>query len=244
MLGSKSIKSSTKGLRKNAQERLSQRKPVPGPSPIVVLPAMALVSPHSNRHEVKPALAFKLLKDIEQSVIVWQTELRRVVSAIEALHSQGPMVDGWLDCSTNDEIGSTQATHDTETTLLRHGDTDTLMRYVEALESQELDQGSSQGLDRGLGQEIGTETLRSETPASAVADSAGVSTGAQYRLCWLDDEGNVCSQPCPPEQMLVVSTAIARYQKCKQLLARRQMLEARLQSVVDGLTDVRNTAQR
>ena len=190
--------------------------------PVVVLPTMTLGSPYSNRHEVKPALAFKLLRDIEQSVLAWQAELRQVVGAIDALHAQGPMVDGWLDSSTDAEPSYTEASHGTETTLLRHADADTLMRYVEALESCE-------SVDEPL--------------AAASIDGNGYSVGrAQYRLCWLDGEGNVCSQACPPEQMAVVSTAISRYQKCKQLLAQRQILEARLQAVVSDLTGVRDAA--
>ena len=181
-----------------------------------------MVSPHSNRHEVKPVIALKLLKDIEQSILVWQTKLRQVVKAIEDLHTQGPMVDGWLESSLDPVSSAEPVSLRTETTLLRHGDADALMQYVEALEHYETGQGvcnaSSEGHDFA-------------------------SAGMQYRLCWLCDEGKVRSQVCPPEQMAVVSTAIARYQTCKQLLAQQQMLEARLQAAVDGLTDVRSTAQ-
>ena len=223
MLVPKAIKSSKRG----SKERLNEgAQPSPSSPPIVVLPAMAVVSPHSNRHEVNPAMALKLLKDIEQSVLVWQAKLRRVVSAIEALHAQGPMVDGWLDSSVGAGMSSAKATHDTETTLLRHGDLDALMRYVEALESKELG-----------------EEMR-EPLAVAAVEEASCATRAQYRLCWLDDEGKVCSQACPPEQMAVVSSAIARYKKCKQLLAQRQALETHLQATVDRLTGVRNATQQ
>lgn len=223
MLSSKTISKVIRGSKEGSRERLSKSSTMTANLPsAVVLPAMTLDSPYSNRHEVKPALAFKLLRDIEQSVLVWQAELRRVVGAIDALHAQGPMVDGWLDSSTSAEMSHTIASHNTETTLLRHADADTLMRYVEALESSELED---------------------EPPVPAFADKSNDSAGrTQYRLCWLDGEGNVCSQACPPEQMAAVSTAISRYQKCKQLLAQHQMLEARLQSVVSGLTGVRDTA--
>ena len=192
--------------------------------PMVVLPAMAVVAPQSNRHEVNPALALKLLRDIERSVLQWQVELRRVVSEIEALHAEGPMVDGWLASSIEPTPSVAQTGQCVETTLLRHGDADALMQYVEALESKELGHQPAAG--------VGLD--KSDRP----------STGTQYQLCWLNDEGKVCSQACPPEQMAVVSTAIARYQKCKQFLAQQRVLESRLQSTVDELTVVRNTSQQ
>lgn len=190
-------------------------------SSVVLLPAIAVVSPHSNRHEVKPALALKLLKDIERSVLVWQAELRWVVKAIDSLHAQGPMVDGWLESSLEAVPPIRPVGECTETTLLRHGDADALMQYVEALEHHELRQSSGASSERREGR----------------------SAEALYRLCWLSDEGKVQSQVCPPEQMGMVSTAIARYQKCKQLLAQQHQLESCLQAAVDGLTSVRCTAQ-
>lgn len=169
-------------------------------------------------------MALKLLKDIEQSVLVWQAKLRRVVEAIKQLHAQGPMVDGWLESSLDAVPPVKPVAACTETTLLRHGDADALMQYVEALEHHELGQG---------------------LPAhdALAKERDGTSVGAQYRLCWLSNEGKVRSRVCPPEQMAVVSTAIARYQTCKQLLAQQQILEAHLQATIDGLTDVRSTAQ-
>lgn len=182
---------------------------------------MAVVSPYSNRHEVKPALALKLLKDIERSVLGWQAELRWVVKAIDSLHAQGPMVDGWLESSLAAAPPTKPAGECTETTLLRHGDADALMQYVEALEHHELRQSSR------------------AFPESRDCSSAE----ALYRLCWLSDEGKVQSQVCPPEQMGAVSNAIARYQTCKQLLAQQHQLESRLQAAVDGLTGVRCATQ-
>lgn len=215
-----------KGSKSQVLKKLGQQNS-PGSSvrvaPIVVLPEMAVVSPHSNRHEVNPALALKLLRDIEQSVLVWQAELRQVISSIKALHEQGPMVDGWLESSLASASRTTRASYSMETTLLRHGDAEALMQYVEALESREL---SSELLD------------------STSEEAVRCPIGAQYRLCWLDDEGQVQSQDCPTEQMAVVSAAIARYQKCKQFLNQQQVLESRLQKAVDELTNVRNRARR
>ncbi|MBV8883039.1 MAG: hypothetical protein JO235_03430 [Chroococcidiopsidaceae cyanobacterium CP_BM_RX_35] len=49
-----------------------------------------------------------------------------------------------------------------------------------------------------------------------------------YRLCGLDEAGNMWSHPCPPEQLPSVSIAIARYQQLLQLLKRKQQIETRL----------------
>lgn len=216
MLVPKAIKDSKAGSTQNLERSAS--------AAAAVLPQMAMASPHSNGHEVKPVMALKLLRDIEQSVLIWQTQLRQVVKTIEGLHAQGPMVDGWLESSLDRVSLAEPASACTETTLLRHGDADALMQYVEALEHHELGQGLPAHETWSEGH--GFESVRT-----------------QYRLCWLSDEGKVRSQVCPPEQMAVVSTAIARYQTCKQLLAQQQRLEAHLQAAVDGLTDVRSTAQ-
>ncbi|MGB3292967.1 MAG: hypothetical protein WBB01_08280 [Phormidesmis sp.] len=98
----------------------------------------------------------------------------------------------------------------------RHGETEALLQQVAALEA-----GHSEARTEG-------------TPASA---------SAQYRLCSLDTEGKLRSQPCPPGQMAVVSTAIARYQKFKQLTLRKQAIEVKLQRAVDGLSGVRTDLQ-
>ncbi len=58
---------------------------------------------------------------------------------------------------------------------------------------------------------------------------------AGYRLCGLDASGEVWSRPCPPEQVASVSMAIARYQKLRQLLGRKQYLETRLTQLAETL---------
>lgn len=57
-----------------------------------------------------------------------------------------------------------------------------------------------------------------------------------YRLCGLDPDGKMWSRPCPSEQVPYVSLAIARYQKLRTLLTKRQTLENRLTSLVESLT--------
>ena len=56
-----------------------------------------------------------------------------------------------------------------------------------------------------------------------------------YRLCGLDASGKVWTRPCPPEQVPMVSMAIARHQKLRQLLGRKQYLETRLSQLAETL---------
>lgn len=71
--------------------------------------------------------------------------------------------------------------------------------------------------------------------------------GVQYRLCGLGSDGQLWSRPCPTDQLGSVSLAIARYQKLRQLLGRKQQLETRLgqlsetfQVVCDHLKGMKN----
>ncbi|MCP6761260.1 MAG: hypothetical protein NHB32_21565 [Fischerella sp. CENA71] len=61
------------------------------------------------------------------------------------------------------------------------------------------------------------------------------SSSAGYRLCGLDASGTVWTRPCPPDQVASVSMAIARYQKLRQLLGRKQYLETRLAQLAETL---------
>lgn len=91
------------------------------------------------------------------------------------------------------------------TAALRHAEVDRLMDYVEEICATH-------------GQTKSKESLR---------------TG--YRLCGLDASGKVWSRPCPPEQVANVSMAIARYQKLRHLLERKQYLENRLSQLSETL---------
>ena len=62
-----------------------------------------------------------------------------------------------------------------------------------------------------------------------------------YRLCGLDENGKPWSKPCPPEQVPEVSVAIARYQKLRQLLNRKQDREYRLNQVSETLVLMHST---
>ncbi|HEY9653359.1 MAG TPA: hypothetical protein V6C95_22050, partial [Coleofasciculaceae cyanobacterium] len=56
-----------------------------------------------------------------------------------------------------------------------------------------------------------------------------------YRLCGLDGAGQFWSRPCPADQVPSVSLAIARHQKLRQLLSRKQDLETRLSQLAETL---------
>lgn len=64
-----------------------------------------------------------------------------------------------------------------------------------------------------------------------------------YRLCTLDADGQVQSQPCPPEQVAQVSLAIARHQKLRQLLSRKHYLESRLSQLAENLVTIHSYLQ-
>ena len=65
-----------------------------------------------------------------------------------------------------------------------------------------------------------------------------------YRLCALDSTGKVWSRPCPTEQVPSVSMAIARYQKLRQLLGRKQSLENCLSELAETLTNLHGHLQK
>jgi hypothetical protein len=56
-----------------------------------------------------------------------------------------------------------------------------------------------------------------------------------YRLCGLDADGKFWARPCPPDQVASISLAIARHQKLRQLLSRKQELETRLSQLAETL---------
>lgn len=58
---------------------------------------------------------------------------------------------------------------------------------------------------------------------------------AGYRLCGLDADGQFWVRICPADQVPSVSLAIARYQKLRQLLSRKNDLETRLSQLAETL---------
>lgn len=65
-----------------------------------------------------------------------------------------------------------------------------------------------------------------------------------YNLCGLDNSGKVWSRPCPTDQLASVSVAIARYQKLRQLLGRKQYLETRLSNLAQALVVLHSNIQQ
>jgi hypothetical protein len=100
------------------------------------------------------------------------------------------------------------------TATLRHGEVERLMDYVEEICTPD-------------GNKIPHQNLR---------------TG--YRLCGVDASGKVWSRPCPPNQLATVSMAIARYQKLRQLLGRKQYLETRLSQLAETLVVLHSHIQQ
>ncbi len=77
-------------------------------------------STHQNRSN--PDIALNLLQDTLKTVEAWRQELTQVICQIQDLYREGPIVDGWLECST-------QKVNDT-TQVLRHAEVNQLMDYV------------------------------------------------------------------------------------------------------------------
>ncbi|RZM77146.1 hypothetical protein [Leptolyngbya iicbica] len=67
------------------------------------------------------------------------------------------------------------------------------------------------------------------------AQADATTQGTQYRLCTLDAEGQMQCEDCPPDQLGVISQAIARNQKLRQLVSQKQYLEAKLKRAAEAL---------
>lgn len=99
--------------------------------------------------------------------------------------------------------------HASEPVSLRHAEISDLIDYVEATTNPQ-------------------RTATYSHPSSRVA----------YRVCGLDESGKLWERPCPPEQVPAVSLAIARYQKLRQLINRKHLLEDRLNQFASTLVVV------
>ncbi|GAB4459694.1 MAG: hypothetical protein OHK0037_05600 [Elainellaceae cyanobacterium] len=95
-----------------------------------------------------------------------------------------------------------------EAEFIRHAEIDALMGYV--------------------------ETICDTAPAGMIQDTPR----AGYRLCGLDADGKVWFRDCPPERVPQVSLAIARCQKVRQLVTRKNDLESRLSKLAEHLVSV------
>ncbi|MEO0491212.1 MAG: hypothetical protein AAFX95_26480 [Cyanobacteria bacterium J06639_16] len=194
------------------------------PGTLPMLPRLKRTALSSHRHEANPALAMTMLRDIQQMVETWQQDLRTILVDIQNIYLEGPIVDGWLESYQP----QAKPPAELDAAVLRHGDTEQLMTYVNHLcEAQTQGEPST------------ASTASSQLPGLA----QGLALEPNYRLCGLDEEGKLRCQPCPPEQMPAVSMAIARNQRLRQLLNQKQYLEARLKRAVDALSGVRRELQ-
>lgn len=102
------------------------------------------------------------------------------------------------------------------------------------LESHNRDAKQAQGtvrpaeVDR-LMDYVAQEWHQSDTSVTIESPRTG------YRLCGLDASGQFWTRPCPPDQVPSISLAIARHQKLRQLLNRKQKLETRLSQLAETL---------
>jgi hypothetical protein len=175
-----------------------------------------------HRHDANPALALKVLQDIQTAVDAWHADLKQTVQQIQALYMEGPIVDGWLEAV--DAAGQKAPKAVLDAALLRHADPQQLSNYVDQL-CESLDNESA-----ASAQEPSPQTQAKPTAASP-----------SYRLCSLDSDGQLQCMPCPSEQLYTVSLAIARHQKLRQLIDHKQYLEARLKRAVETLTNSRDS---
>ena len=178
-----------------------------------VLPRSKPPSITHHRHASNPGLAVTLLQEIEARVQGWQQELEQIVQQIRSLYAEGPIVDGWLESSSDahstnasQPLNSQMLTQSIDLATLRHAETDHLLKYIEELCSV-------------------------KQPPVEQAEA-----GVSYRLCGLNADGQLWSRSCPPQQVPYVSLAIARYQKLRILFSKKRSLETHLQQLVETLT--------
>lgn len=62
---------------------------------------------------------------------------------------------------------------------------------------------------------------------------------AGYRLCGLDEKGELWTRSCPLSEILGVSMAIARYQQLRDLSDRQQKIELRIRRILEDLVHLR-----
>lgn len=100
----------------------------------------------------------------------------------------------------------------------RHADVDCLMTYVEKL---------------------------TETPAAGADQTSppAESLSAGYRLCGMNEEGQIWFRHCPAEQVPIVSLAILRYQRLKMLLSQKDALQIRLSRLAESLIGLHSEAR-
>ena len=117
--------------------------------------------------------------------------------------------------------------------LFRHGDANDLMNYLSALESSMLERGAAAN-----SHDIATATTAQSNYSEVDTGNTGGGNPSQYYLCQLDSSGQIQAEQCPPEQVPIISMAIARYRRLNQLITQKQVIETKLQAIVDILGDI------
>ncbi len=215
--------------------------------------------PNSLRYEVNPAIALNALTDIYKQVQQYQLRLRQLAQNIHQVYAEGPVVSGWLasEASLNASVKysnpsvkysnpsdgiqleqtaiggdqSQQTQLETmDVALFRHGDANDLMNYLSALEKNMLAQGTP--TDEPTSHNTNVTTVSHANPTAADEKSS------QYYLCRLSSSGQIQAEQCPPEQVPVLSMAIARYRRLNQFIKQKQVIETKLQAIVDILGDI------
>ena len=191
---------------------------------VPTLPKLKSPSLSSHRNAANPVLAMSLLKEIEAVVSGWQDELQAVIHQIQDLYLEGPIVDGWLESYAQEEG---------EAPEFRHADVDCLMDYVDKLRPS-----TEHSAEAKAEATPATETAKPDTPSSTdqAIKSDAIATG--YRLCGLNEDGQLWFRHCPPHQLPAIGLAIARYQRLRQLLTRKQYLETRLGQLAETLVSI------
>lgn len=177
---------------------------------VPALPRLKTPSFSNHRNAANPTIAMNLLKEMETTVAGWQEELQQTLRQIQDLYMEGPIVDGWLE---------SYAQQEGEAPEFRHADVDCLIDYIEKMRSS-----TPQDLEKV------TQTQELKLPQEINA--------AGYRLCGLNEDGQLWFRHCPPEQVPAVGMAIARYQRLRLLLSRKQTLETRLGQLAETLVMV------
>ncbi|EKU98340.1 hypothetical protein Lepto7375DRAFT_7619 [Leptolyngbya sp. PCC 7375] len=200
---------------------------------------------NSVRYEVNPAIALNTLTDIYKQVQKYQIQLRQLVNKIHQVYAEGPVVSGWLaseaslnaaveyssrsehaqTCYARDHAISSRSLEAMDVALFRHGDADDLMNYLSALESAMLENGAVANANT---------SLATESPSSSLANG----NLSQYYLCRLNSSGQIQTEQCPPDQVPVLSMAIARYRRLNQLIKQKQAIETKLQVIVEILGNI------
>lgn len=208
----------------------------------------------SLRHEVSPAIALNTLTHIYKAIQQYQVQLRQLTQKIHQIYAEGPVVSGWLasEASLNAAVKYSNRTgqveqhnpaqtkrsfEDVDLALFRHGDANDLMNYLSALENTVLANGRATDKTSSTSWPT-TQGQPGALPKEALPDPPANHRGSQYYLCRLTSCGTIQTEQCPPDQVPVLSMAIARYRRLNQLVKQKQAIETKLESIVDILDDV------